>query len=369
MNMEEMKKSSSESHPPPTSFSSLPYEIVVSCLARISRIHRPTLSLVSKSFRSLIASAELDATRSRMGKTEECLYVCLDLNKNKPNPDMIVPRWYALAPIPKRQKLLPVSDLFPYQHPESSTIVSIGSEMYLIGGLVDGKRSRRMLFLESHRWRSLPDMIVPRERPAAEVIDGKIYVIGGCSKHWGEVYDPKTQAWEPLSPTTLDLTTQKSVVPGRLVMGGKVYEVNGLSLSSKPDICLAEIESNMWREIHISGSELFWRENEYSLWCVVEGLEKLSPSSYFPTRPVSVANSGGRRVTVWWKTVEYRRQGRHYTKDCKTDIWCAEISFHFFQIYGITRLRGCIEWSKSVYTYDGCDCRSEFFLHSAVVTH
>lgn len=260
------------------------------------------------------------------------------------------------APIPKRQKLLPVLDSFPYQHPETSTIVSMGSEMYLIGGLVNKERSRRMLFLDcrSHQWFRLPDMIVPRDRPAAEVIDGKIYVIGGCSKHdnnehWGEVYDPKTLTWEPFSPTTLDLTTQKSVVQGRLVMGGKVYETNGLKLSLKRYICLVETETNVWCELYICSGELRWRDANLDLtWRSVEGLEKLSPYTYL----VSVANSGGRRVTVWWK----KR---------KTDIWCAEISL---QRRGVRELRGCIEWSKSVFTFGGLNCPQKFFLHSALVT-
>ncbi|CAA7038101.1 unnamed protein product [Microthlaspi erraticum] len=357
-----MKKSSKS---PPISFSSLPYEMVVNCLARISRFHRPTLALVSKSFRSLMASPELDATRARMRVTEDCLYVCLDMG-NKNNHD---PRWFRLAPIPKRPKLLPVLDLFPCQHPKSSTVVSMGSEMYLIGGIVNKTRSRTMLALDcrSHQWRSLPEMIVPRDRPAAEVIHDKIYVIGGCSEHehWGEVYDPKTLTWEPLSPTTsLELTTQKSVVPGRLVMGGKVYQMNGLKLSLKTCICLAEIETNVWCELGIFKGKLHWRDaNADSMWRSVKGLRKIYPYQYFN----SVANSGGRRVTVWCKSrVEHLRQGLRDLEKCKTYIWCAEITL---QRHGVSKLRGCVEWFKSVYTLGGLDCSSKFLLHSALVTH
>ncbi|CAA7026778.1 unnamed protein product [Microthlaspi erraticum] len=357
MNMEEMKKSLES--PPPVSFLSLPHDIVDNCLARIPRILRPALSLVSRSFRSIIASPELEVTRLRMGIVDDCLYVCLEMgDENNPNP-----RWFTLAPIPKRQKLLPILDSFPYQHPETSTIVSMGSKMYLIGGLVDEERSRRVLFLDcrSHQWFSLPDMIVPRDRPAAEVIDGKIYVIGGCSKdknveHWGEVYDPQTLTWEPFSPATLDLTNQKSVVQGRLVMGGRVYETNGLKLSLKREICLVETETNVWCEIYLCSGELRWRDAYVDLtWRSVEGLEKLSPYSFL----VTVANSGGRRVTVWWKHCRY-------VEKWVTDIWCAEISF---KRQGVRGLRGCVEWTKSVLRFDGRDCPKKFVLHSALVTH
>ncbi|CAH8273117.1 unnamed protein product [Arabidopsis lyrata] len=47
----------------PSQIPSLPDELLVSCLARVSRLHYATLSLVSKSFRSLIASPELYKTR------------------------------------------------------------------------------------------------------------------------------------------------------------------------------------------------------------------------------------------------------------------------------------------------------------------
>ncbi|KAG7624627.1 hypothetical protein AtNW77_Chr3g0165031 [Arabidopsis thaliana] len=38
-----------------------------------------SLSLVSKSFRSLLASPELYKVRSQLGRTESCLYVCFDM--------------------------------------------------------------------------------------------------------------------------------------------------------------------------------------------------------------------------------------------------------------------------------------------------
>ncbi|CAH8353697.1 unnamed protein product [Eruca vesicaria subsp. sativa] len=56
---------------------SLPYDLVLLCVARVSRLYYPTLSLVSKRFRSLVSSPELYKTRSLFGFTESCIYVCL----------------------------------------------------------------------------------------------------------------------------------------------------------------------------------------------------------------------------------------------------------------------------------------------------
>jgi len=354
---------------PPTVFSSLPDDIILNCLARVSRFYRPSLSLVNKEFQSLIASPDLEATRSRIGVTENHLYVCLESNKNNPNP-----RWFTLAPIPKEQKVKPIIPSFPYQHPTSSTFVSIGSEIYIIGGFVKRKRSRRVLVLDcrSHQCRRLPNMALPRVSAAADVIDGKIYVVGGSKSknidNWGEVFDPETQTWEPILPTTVDLTTQKSVVPGKLVMGGKVYDMDGLKVNLNLNSCVVEID-NMMCQISVCKGILVWYDSEEDLvWNKVRGLEGLLPRNpYFPCYLVSVASHDrGRRVTVWWQSMVFDRLGLDWTKEGKTEIWCAEISL---ERRGFGELWGFVEWSKKVFTYDGCDSPSDFFLHSAIVTY
>ncbi|WZZ10668.1 hypothetical protein YC2023_096589 [Brassica napus] len=130
--------------PPPTSFSSLPHDVVLNCLARVSRNYSPTLSLVSKSFRTLMTSPELHATRTLIGKTEDCLYVCLDLDNNNPNP-----RWFTLSQIPEQQKLIPIS-LTHYKVHNSSSVFSVGSAIYMIGGFHKrkGKRNSNVSILD-----------------------------------------------------------------------------------------------------------------------------------------------------------------------------------------------------------------------------
>ncbi|CAA7013902.1 unnamed protein product [Microthlaspi erraticum] len=179
--MEEMRKSSESCHATQTpSFWSLPDDLALNILARISRIHHPSLSLVSKSFRSLLSSPELDATRTLIGKPEDCIYLYLKCHYVNPKRHYVnlKPRWFTLSPTPG-QKLIPMPmPLFPYEHPEHPAVVSTGSHIYLIGGTVKGTRSRKVYALDCrrHQWRMLPDMRLPRKNPTAGVIDEKIYL-------------------------------------------------------------------------------------------------------------------------------------------------------------------------------------------------
>lgn len=77
--------------------------------------------------------------------------------------------------------------------------------------------------------RRVPSMGVARASPAAAVVDGKIYVVGGCdvydeSLSWGEVFDPKTQAWESLPLPR----ARHRIVHDCVVKDGKIYAVNGV---------------------------------------------------------------------------------------------------------------------------------------------
>jgi len=341
MKTEEMNESSESPPPPSRTFSSLPYDIVLNCLARVSRYHYPTLSLVSKEFQSLIASRELYATRSRIGKTERFLYICLNLTKSNPKY-----RWFTLPPLPNEQKLLPVP-LFTY-HLNSSTVSSTGSEIYIIGGLVWGNRSKKVSMFDcrSHQTRILPKMRFPRASAAAHVIDGKIYVIGGGEIR-GEVYDPTTQTW---LTTPVDHTTEECQ---------KVYDKHGVN------ICFVEID-NLQCQTLVCNGKLYWRHprgDDFG-WARVKGVEQ----ELFRNHLSYVDKSGGgRRVTVWWKSVVvFGCQGLGYSTEFDTEIWCAEISF---ERRGLKELWGFVEWSRKVFTCKGCDSPTDFVMDSVIVTY
>ncbi|XP_048598811.1 F-box/kelch-repeat protein At4g39560-like [Brassica napus] len=176
-------------------------DLVLNCLARVWRSDHEALSLVSKSYRSLVASPDLYKIRSLIGRTETYVYVCLRIPTSVPSL-----RWYIL----RRRKTLDASDLVPIpslpsQPVEASSVVVLDSSIYVIGGLIDGeKRTSDVWSLDcrTHVWHPVPSMEAARAYGAAGVVDGKIYVFGGCDVHddCGEVFDPNTQTWDNLPP-------------------------------------------------------------------------------------------------------------------------------------------------------------------------
>lgn len=124
--------------------------------------------------------------------------------------------------------------LIPYfQSPvcNYSTFVTIGTKLFCIGGVWEGRKKfykdfgvsecspvvvsldTRVVTSDRH-WIRLRRMHLPRRCPKVVVIDSKIYVFGGinvsssCSgfahfvKCWAEVYDPKFNTWARLRTST-----------------------------------------------------------------------------------------------------------------------------------------------------------------------
>ncbi|CAH8331626.1 unnamed protein product [Eruca vesicaria subsp. sativa] len=349
--MKKKKSSSSSPESPPLSFLSLPHDIVFNTLARIPRTSYPILSLVSKSFRSLLASPGLEAARSLIGRPEKYLHVCLNLNPN--------PRWFILS----QRELIPTSS-FPYKHLNSSSVVSTGSETYVVGGelVVNGREetSKRVFLIDfkTHQWRELPNMRLSRREAVVKVMDGKIYVTGGSSKrkystkddNYREVYDPNTLTWEPTSAKTFHLPNLKSQ-KGYYSSNTCFLDSNSFSSTR---LSMVELEKKVW--FVIRDGEL--RCGGLSWWTTVQGLGAILSSNDL----IYVTKSGqDKRVIVWWKT--------SYAEECETEIWCAQI---LIGIWDQKTVYGFIEWSENVFTLQEChdsNDDSEFILHSALVTH
>ncbi|KAH0852844.1 hypothetical protein HID58_093668 [Brassica napus] len=192
------KKKTSPSPSTSPSFSLLPDEIIVSCLALISRAYYPRLSIISKSFRSLLSSKQLYTARSHIGSTEQCLYVCLSDERYQS------PQWFTrwinpnLALEKKKKKKTLGKSLAPIPSSDSPSIskstVVVGSDIYVIGGPIKTEPSCpssaiRILDCRTHTWLDAPSMIVARNDSLTCFYDGKIYVMGGCGdddEPWAE---------------------------------------------------------------------------------------------------------------------------------------------------------------------------------------
>ncbi|KAG5382281.1 hypothetical protein IGI04_033751 [Brassica rapa subsp. trilocularis] len=147
---------------------SLPYDLVLMVVARVPRVYYRTLSLVSKSFRSMVASPELYKWYTLSSKSSGGGYVLARvLMPNDDYPDVVGSSY--------------------------SDLVAVGSDIYNIATHLRGGVS--ILDCISNTWRKAPSMPVELESLSAEVLDRKIYVLGrsyhhqdGSWKNWLHIY-------------------------------------------------------------------------------------------------------------------------------------------------------------------------------------
>ncbi|KAL0728078.1 hypothetical protein Bca4012_024171 [Brassica carinata] len=310
------------SSPTPSGLSLLPDEMVLSCLARVSKSDHASLSLVSKWHRSVVASPELYDFRSVLGFTENPIYLCLRI---PPDPN---PRW------------------------------------------IGGRATSSVMFLDcrSHTWSTLPSMGMARYSAVAGVVDGKIYVFGGCdgreSGKWGEVFDPKQQTWDslPMPPPQCDypLVCESIVIEEEKVVvmdgsGNVVYctESGGRILWCEP----SELEWNEkmeWREVMgletlretLAASKMVsyggWVSDQWEICRRSEpilglGLGTMEIDEVFPGHKLS---SSGPNMLIFWDVLAPHN----------SEIWCAEISLE--RRKKTCEIIGTIVWSEAVMTLD-----------------
>ncbi|WZY86345.1 hypothetical protein YC2023_032729 [Brassica napus] len=273
----------------------LPEELILSCLVRVPRLYYPTLTLVSKSIRSLINSPELCKTRSLLACTE-----------NSPPSAM-------------------------------SGVAAVGSDIYAIGGSIDGVSSSSVFVMDTHyhTWCKAPSMHVARVSPSASVLDGKIYVTsgGGWGKldytNWMEVFDTKTRTWEFMpSPGSESFDYENVALEGSIYVRsnerGETFKLN----------------KGRWRAADLALTR-GWSYNWKREWREVKRLKGRLPMSS-KNDHYRLADYGGNLVFLWEEHV--------HTKNVQntTLVWCAEISFERRQR---TEICGTIEWCDVVFTY------------------
>ncbi|XP_013602527.1 PREDICTED: F-box/kelch-repeat protein At4g39550-like [Brassica oleracea var. oleracea] len=348
--------------PESTPITSLPDDLVVSCLARVTRLQYPTLSLVSKSFRSLLASPELYKTRSSLGHTESCLYVCLSF------PTYPIPRWFTLCQKPDRtqttndtMKLKPSGYvLAKLSSPQSrsahcSGLVTLGSDIYNIGGPVDEEEpssSVSILDCRSHTWRQGPSLLVKRKHPFASVLDGKIYVAGHSNSSfsdWMEVFDPKTQTWELVSSPPAEIRLQYDHISASAGIDGKVHifrSCKGLAYDTREgrwESVGTEMSSGwLWLPYCVVENVLYyynereeikWYDTKGRRWRVLKGVKGLPKISLY----TATLADYGRKMAVLWD-MDVASTGDKM-------IWCTVIAL---ERRNDEEIWGKVEWKEAV---------------------
>lgn len=200
----------------PSLITSLPEDVIFNILARIPRREYPTLSLVSRHFRSLVASPGLYVRRSSLGFTEPCFYVLYD-DKSSDY------RWYSLQRKANGKRLLVLIHSLPAVKPDAS-ILSVGSRIYALG---DGRDGFSRIDCGCHTVEHLPNMPLHMSHKFAGIIDGRIYVIGNSydsmkKKKAMVVFDTKAQMWEPGMILRPDIDLSKTWY-GCVAMADKLY--------------------------------------------------------------------------------------------------------------------------------------------------
>ncbi|VVB09693.1 unnamed protein product [Arabis nemorensis] len=318
--------------PDPSPLLLLPDEIVVNCLARVPRCYFPAISLVSRTLRRLIASPEIYIERSVLRRNEHVLYVVLRSHATE------TPRWYSLNPKPLENepestginhRLVPIPS-FPSIPCWGMSIVSIDSEIYVIGGCINDELVSTVLVVECpfNTFRFLPSMKQARGCAATGIIDGKLYVIGGCSplsSNWVEAFDLKTHTWESVTGLYNVKVYEKTI--RSFVVGGNVYIMdrkNSFVYDPKQGRLGSDrLVDTQWSvgscviddKLYTFGekNKIFMFDPIARVWCYVKGLEEL------PEKPDGsrMANRGGKLVILY------------NMKKYNTEIRCTEIELEW----------------------------------------
>ncbi|ESQ46109.1 hypothetical protein EUTSA_v10000554mg [Eutrema salsugineum] len=336
--------------------SSLPKDVLLNCLARVPKRYDPILARVSISFRSLVLSPELAKMRSLMGtkdypllnvwfKTEtipeEFHWFTFNLNVMKTGDESSIP--------------------FLSQRTLYFSSVSIGSKIYFIGGSMYHSSPELLEFDSlSSELCMCPSMRVARMLPGVAVLDGKIYVMGGCPKDQiqVEVFEPKTQTWEvgPLSSQGGIQYRERFMEHGAIVAeavaaDGKVYGMTyregcHIIYNAKDGTCetFEMANEDTWRRggvcvianviyAYYSNFGLMWYDSKEKVWRVVQGL-KLDESIDIP---VGMVDCNGQLAFLW-------EDCSNISDTTKKKIWCTMVVLE----RSVLAIHGKVEWSDTV---------------------
>ncbi|ESQ47497.1 hypothetical protein EUTSA_v10022355mg [Eutrema salsugineum] len=353
---------------------SLPDDFL-SCFARVSRLYYPTLSLVSKHFRSLLASPELYKARSLLGHEESCLYLCLGSQYDS--------HWFTLCRKPdqtlinngtslKKKSSGYVLARVPILHSPPAyfpSLVAVGSDIYNIGSRsIINNSSVSVMDCRSHTWHEAPSMPVELISLSASVVDGKIYVSGRGSddKNSLEVLDTKTKTWDhvPISCNETRCSfyySRSACIDGKfhVAADGRFYVVAAgeklVSYNSREgrldqvelrmcDKLFSDTYCEIENVLYSAGEgAIRWFDTKVQKWrylMVFEGLPKFPPAV-----SVRLADYGG-KMAVFWE--EYLLSSEQKM------IWCAVVMLKrhkFWEIWGEScEIWGIVEWFDHVLT-------------------
>ncbi|CAA7012922.1 unnamed protein product [Microthlaspi erraticum] len=315
--------------------------LIISCLARVPRLYYPTLSLVSKRFRSLVSllasleALELAKARSMLRHSGHRLYVCLKSSNEcrlftldrRPdqtltNKEKNMSSRFVLVTVPTIRSL---RDGF-------SSLVAVGSHLYNIGSgssyYNEPSSSVSVLDCRSHTWHEGTRMRVEVMPLTVAVLDRKIYVAGIREDSYEDVFevlDTETQTWDHVP---LPYRTSGNYFYGAArsaCINGKIHVI------TEDDTFCYNPKEGRWdqREMSLFYQNAYckienacysasrgvfrWNDGKDCWWRDLKGLVGLH--SLFQGGGVRMVDYGGNMVVLWDETLRGEKR-----------IWCAEIS-------------------------------------------
>ncbi|KAL9300051.1 F-box protein [Arabidopsis thaliana] len=313
---------------------SLPNDLIVTILARLSQSYYPKLSLVSKTFRAILPSPELYQTRILLSRTETFLYVCLSF-PGEPNPG-----WFTLYRKPnqtlttKKKKnsvhlLAPILNSPPVEFP---SLIAVGSYLYAFRAAIEEGTSDSLNCVEVYNTDTQTWIPVPPNKRIFKLQHMKGMLYMNVSKLLSFVAQDAEEL-APLFPKLRSLLSTEVVAFKPKVSEG--YEVLGFSVNTdlgRGSFCMIE-------EItyHYDPSVKFrWRRRQGGVWRSLVGLEGLPKFARYSS--VKLADCGGKLVVLWHKYVP----ASGYEEKM---VWCAEISL---EKRSKKEIWGKIEWFDAV---------------------
>ncbi|CAH8334550.1 unnamed protein product [Eruca vesicaria subsp. sativa] len=301
----------------------LPEDVVAKCLVHLSRLDLAALAMTSKAHRSL-------NLLSSMG--------------------------LEMADEAHRAILL--------QSGSSFMVVDWG--IYIIGGLLNGKPTSNVTMFDcfDHGWYKIPPMKMPRAFASASIIDGKLYVFGGCgddvdSSNWAEVYNFRTYTWDTVCvpPTARPKSIKEIVGTGKkeVYVVDEDCQIFSFSPSKLPPMFVScgktDSKPGDREDWCFFGGFIFARgAGGTILWCLpdqldwkeVKGLEELQQQ--LVGYDISKLSTNHAHIVIFWNA---QPQGSE-----SLELWSAEISLTQTETSQGLEIRGKIEWSGSVYKLD-----------------
>lgn len=201
----------------------LPDDLAILCLSRVPRKCHHVLRCVSKSWRALLCSEELNSCRSRQNITETLVYaMCVSINKVNCcyvlDPHALSLGWKLLEPIPPR-----------CMHREGMSFEALGRKLFLFGGCICHEKASDEVYsydVCAGRWEEVARMPTGRCYFSSAALGDKIYVTGGLGissdalSTW-DIYDCQLNEWSSQQDPSLAPDIVKS-----FAFEGKVYTVH-----------------------------------------------------------------------------------------------------------------------------------------------